>query len=204
MKDSHKGETCIAIANGPSLADVPNEFLESYPTFGVNKIWLKDFSPTYYAATDPIMSQYVRKMTDMRCREYFVLDRMFKHQAGLKRIRFVVKDEGVVFSYDPLKWISNGNGTVMFTVLHIAYLMGFTTVLLVGLDHSGNVHFHPSYPLFGMTGRQYHWDPKRVDFGFQVCLDAYEADGRRIINLTPGSLCDVFEKQEMELWQTHT
>ena len=203
LRDVHKGETCVAIANGPSLADVPNEFLESYITFGVNKIWLKGFAPTYYAATDPIMGQYTIPIMNMRCREYFVLDRVCKHQSGLCRIRPVNDDRGVVFSYDPLKWISTKNGTVMFTVLHIAYLMGFTTVLLVGLDHSGNEHFHPSYELHGMTGWNYHWDPDRVDDAFRVCRDAYEADGRRIINLTPGSLCDVFEKQEIELWQTH-
>jgi len=204
VKDRHKGETCIAIANGPSLEDVPNEFLESYVTFGVNKIWLKEFTPTYYAASDPIMGQYLRWMMDMKCREYFLLPGLAKHQPGTKPINFVVKDEGVVFSYDPLKWISNRNGTVMFSVFHFAYLMGFTTVLVVGLDHSGNEHFHPSYALHGMAGWIYHWDPERVDHGFRVCRDAYEADGRRIINLTPGSKTDVFEKQDIELWQTHT
>ena len=203
MKDRHKGETCIAIANGPSLKDVPNEFLESYVTFGVNKIWLKDFAPTYYAATDPIMGQYLYWMMEMKCREYFLLPGLAKHQPGTKGIRLVKKDEGLVFSYDPLRWISNGNGTVMFTALHMAYLMGFSTVLMVGLDHSGNVHFHPKYGMWNMTGWIYHWDPERVDRGFQVCRDAYEADDRRIINLTPGTLCNVFEKQEMDLWQTH-
>jgi hypothetical protein len=205
VKDIHKGETCIAIANGPSLKDVPNEFLESYVTFGVNKIWLKEFAPTYYVATDNIMGQYLNPfMLRLKCREYFLNPKIRKHSSVGNPILHVTKDEGVVFSYDPLKWVSNGSGTVMFTVLHIAYLMGFSTVLMVGLDHSGNEHFHPSYDLFGMAGKTYTWVPKNVDRGYQVCLDAYEADGRRIINLTPDSKCDVFEKQDIELWQTHT
>ncbi len=41
MKDRHKGKTCIITGMGPSLEGVPNKFLESYITFGVNKIWLK-------------------------------------------------------------------------------------------------------------------------------------------------------------------
>ena len=203
MKDRHKGETCIAIACGPSLKDVPNEFLESYVTFGVNKIWLKKFSPTYYVATDPMMGQYARKMRDMKCREYFLLSRFCRNFGGARPIRMVNKDEGVVFSYDPLSWISTRNGTVMFSALHFAYLMGFSTVLMVGLDHSGNKHFHPSYGTYVMAGRVYYWRPERVDVAYQVCRDAYEADGRRIINLTPGSKTDVFEKQDIELWQTH-
>ena len=64
MRDKHKGETCVVIANGPSLADVPNEFLEPYITFGVNKIWLKEFSPTYYVTTDNWMNPYIREMKD--------------------------------------------------------------------------------------------------------------------------------------------
>jgi len=203
VKDSHKGETCVAIANGPSLKDVHNEFLESYITFGVNKIWLKKFAPTYFVATDPIMGQYTRKMTDMKCREYFLLSRFCRHFTGAHPIRMIKKDK-VVFSYDPLRWISTMNGTVMFSVLHFAYLMGFSTVLLVGLDHSGNKHFHPSYSQHIMAGYQYHWNADRVDDGFRACLDAFEADGRRIINLTPNSLCDVFEKEDIGLWQTHT
>ena len=200
MIDRHKGETCVAIANGPSLADVPNEFLESYVTFGVNKIWLKKFAPTYYVATDNWMNQYTRRMREMHCREYFVSSGFSKHLAGSKPTASVLRDT------PESRWKEPGemNWTVIYTVLQIAHIMGFATVLLVGLDHTGSTtHFHPAYNQWGAK-RTYLWSKEGADNSFQITRDEYEKSGRRIINLTPGSKCDVFEKQDIDQWQTHT
>ena len=38
MKDSHKDETGLIVANGPSLETVSTELLEKYPTMGMNRI----------------------------------------------------------------------------------------------------------------------------------------------------------------------
>jgi len=62
-------------------------------------------------------------------------------------------------------------------------------------------HFHPAYDQWGAK-RTYKWNKKGVESGFQLARDEYEADGRRIINLTPDSKCDVFEKQELNKWLT--
>ena len=195
MRDRHKGETCVITGMGPSLADVPNEFLESYITFGVNKIWLKEFSPMYYLATDPWMNPYTRQMKEMRCREYFLKESFCRGVGGAVTPESVLRDtpEGL--------W--DGGGTVIFPCLQIAHLMGFEIALLVGLDHTGDgVHFHPDYDKWGAK-RTYRQDIAGVDKSFQGARDEYEKSGRRIINLTPGSKCDVFEKQDIKLWLTH-
>ena len=202
MKDRHKGETCIITGMGPSFEDVPNKFLESYITFGVNKIWLKEFAPTYYVATDPWMNQYTRWMDDMHCSDYFLLPSFARGVGG--SIGVVYKNDAPEeFTHDPRVSMRKGYGTVVHVALRFAYLMGFTTALLVGLDHTGDgVHFHPSYDVWGAK-RTYKWNKKGVEQGFQLARDEYEADGRRIINLTPGSKCTVFEKEDIGLWQTH-
>ena len=95
------------------------------------------------------------------------------------------------------------NCTVIFTCLLIAHIMGFETVLLVGLDHTGSTtHFHPAYNQWGAK-RTYLWDKEGADSSFQITRDEYEKSGRRIINLTPGSKCTIFEKEDIGLWQTH-
>lgn len=196
MKDRHKGETCIIIANGPSLADVPNEFLESYITFGVNKIWLKGFAPTYYVAGDPWMNPYTRQMKEMRCRGYFLGQSFCKDLPGAVTAEYVLQNtpEGL--------W--EGGGSVVWNCLRIAHFMGFETVLLVGLDHTGDgTHFHPDYDRW-IAKKIYRWAGERVDKSFQVARNEYEKSGRRIINLTPESKCEVFEKEDIGLWQTHT
>ena len=195
MRDRHKGETCIITGMGLSFKDVPNEFLESYITFGVNKIWLKEFAPTYYVATDPWMNPYTRQMKEMRCKEYFIKESFCRDVGG------AVTPESVLRNTPEELW--DGGGTVIFPCLQIAHLMGFEIALLVGLDHTGDgVHFHSDYDKW-VAKRVYQWDGDGVDKSFKVCRDMYEAGGRRIINLTPGSMCEVFEKQELELWQTH-
>ncbi len=203
MKDRHKGETCIITGMGPSFADVPNEFLESYITFGVNKIWLKGFSPMYYLATDPWMNQYTRRMDDMHCRDYFLLPSFASGVGGSTSVIYN-NDAPEDFTHDPRVSMRKGYGTVVHVALRFAYLMGFTTALLVGLDHTGDgTHFHPAYDQWGAK-RTYKWNKNGVEHGFRLARDAYVADGRRIINLTPGTLCDVFEKQDLKLWQTRT
>lgn len=196
MKDKHKGDICIIIGTGPSLAGVPNEYLEAYPSFGVNKIWLKKgFSPTYYVATDPWMNPYTRQMRDLRCREYFLLSSFCKHLPGAHPLAYR-KDLPVRFSYEPLRYLWKGGGTVVFICLQLAYYMGFETALLVGIDHTGDgKHFHPAYDQWGAK-REYKWNAKGVEKAYQIARDAFEADGRRIINLTIGTKCEVFEKRE--------
>ena len=184
---------------GPSFADVPNEFLESYVTFGVNKIWLKEFSPTYYVVVDNWMNQYTRQMKEMRCTEYFVSEgnAFTRDIGGATRLAVALRDtpEG--------QWEMVG-GTVIFFCLQVAHIMGFTTVLFVGLDHTGDgTHFHPRYDDWGAK-RTYQWNAAGVDATFENVNEKYKESGRRIINLTPGSKCDVFEKQDIKLWQTHT
>jgi len=188
---------------GPSFADVPNEFLESCITFGVNKIWLKEFRPTYYVATDPWMNPYTRWMNDLRCRDYFLLPSFAGGVGGSTRVIYKT-DASEEFTHDPRAGMRECYGTVIYVALRFAYLMGFTIALLVGLDHTGDgTHFHKDYDLWGAK-RTYKWNKEGVEEGFQLARDAYEADGRRIINLTPGSLCDIFEKQDLKLWQIHT
>ena len=49
-------KTCLIIGNGPSLANVPNEFLERFFTFGSNRVYLK-FTPDVYACVNPLVTR---------------------------------------------------------------------------------------------------------------------------------------------------
>jgi hypothetical protein len=69
LKDKHKGETCIIIGNGPSLKEIPQDFLKKYPTFGTNRIYaikhLEGFHPVYYASVNPlVLDQFGREMIE--------------------------------------------------------------------------------------------------------------------------------------------
>ena len=53
--DTHSGEVCVVVGNGPSLRGVPVEFLKKHKTFGTNRIYLlPGFTATYYTSVNPL------------------------------------------------------------------------------------------------------------------------------------------------------
>ena len=151
FKDMHKGETCITIANGPSLEEVPVEFLRKYPSFGVNRITqmaqTHDFMPTYYSCigynqldTPEKRATIHPALEHVNCGGAFI-NRLWMHKFpydnvwGIKSIADYDKSaDTLFFSLDPLHIIGI-RGTMMLPVFQLAYYMGFTTCLVVGLDH---------------------------------------------------------------------
>lgn len=191
-------QTCIVIGNGPSLKDVPNEWLDKYPTFGTNRIFLK-YQPTYYVAINPlVVRQNLNKINEMNCSR-FVRANMGAYGSQLHSSTIAL------FSYEPLVWVNEGY-TVTYVCLQLAYWMGFEEVLLVGVDHRYQYegkpnqtkrmegddpnHFDPAY-FRGMDWQ--NPDLKASELYYKVARAIYEADGRRIINMTPNTALEVFE-----------
>ena len=216
-QNKHAGERCIIIANGPSLAKMDLSPLKKEITFGMNRIYLLfdklDFFPNYYA-----------------CVNEFVIDE-FSHDIRLlpmpkflnwnKRLLFDITDENIhfvrqsisikdFFGKDPRRPLASG-GTVTYSALQIAYYMGFTEVILIGLDHSykekgtpnklevrsteqDESHFHPNYFPKGVK-----WqlpDLLRSEVAYKLARDTYEADHRKIIDATIDGKCQIFQKED--------
>jgi len=208
-RDLHKGETCLIIGNGPSLRDVPREFLLKYPTFGTNRIYLLEgFTPTYYCSVNPlVIQQFSEDIARIDAPKFLPASYCFDDTC------LPLNSSGMVlFSQDASQWIYEGH-TVTFVCMQIAYYMGFKTVLLVGVDHSfvfdgrpneqqvmeGNDpnHFHPDY----FRGRSWNNpDLVRSEHAYKLARAAYEAHGGRIINLTPGTKEQAFEKGNINDW----
>lgn len=198
-------DTCLVIGNGPSLRDVPLEFLRKYDSFGTNKIFLLDgFTPTYYVCVNPlVMEQNLNKIKELTCEKYVREGYGIEHQLH--------RDTRKPFSLRPLEWVNEGY-TVTYVCLQLAFYFKYQTVLLVGVDHRYKFdgkpnekqtlktdpnHFDPSY----FAGQEWNCpDLVRSRMYYQVADDIYKADGRRIINLTRKTALDVFEKDELESW----
>jgi hypothetical protein len=213
--DRHKDETCLIIGNGPSLKDVPNSFLKKFPSFGSNRIYLK-FTPTYYVAVNPlVIEQNMGDILHLKCDAAFVREGCFGSLASSNGTWFYELHSmaAPMFSYNPSAYVYEGH-TVTFVSMQLAFFMGFRTVLLVGVDHryeyqgepnEENVwfgedpnHFDPSY----FRGHAWHNpDLERSEAAYMMAREAFDRDGRQIINLTEGSALEVFEKQEFKTWQ---
>ena len=207
--------TAVVVCNGPSLAEVPNEWLEQYTTFAANRIHLKEgFTPTYLAICDDIMTgteDMVLPVLEMINK----VDRVFLSWPAASDISSVYplpadkldvfhlkkywnKDTGEVlptFSKNPLIHLFHGY-TITYFIIQVAAWLGFDRLLCVGLDHdynSGTDHFHPEYNEADIDYADYHtWWDKRTRPHFECARDYYESIDGEIINCTPNSKLDVF------------
>lgn len=203
--NTHLGETCVIIGNGPSLRHVSNLWLDKYPSFGTNKIFMK-YTPTYYCCTNPLVLKQNKSAIEM-------LDCVKFARAGFIDDSYPLNIDGrKEFSTHPYEWIYEGY-TITFVALQLAYYMGFHRVLLVGVDHryeyngkpnQKNVyegddknHFHPDY----FKGQEWH-NPDLVqsEYSYNLAKVVYENEHRKIINLTYNTALDVFDKDSIDNW----
>ena len=209
MRNRHKGKTALVIGNGPSLKDVSLEFLTRYHSFGTNRIYLLDgFEPDYYVAVnDLVIQQFNREIRKLES-EKFIKAHYTLHL--IKDAHPLFSSEVPAFSRTPEQWIDEGY-TVTYVCLQLAYYMGFDTVLLVGVDHKYEFdgmpneevrmegddpnHFTPKY----FAGKRWNNpDLLAAERAYRMARIVFDNEGRKIVNLTPGSALDVFEKGDIK------
>jgi len=191
------------LGNGPSLKRVPDIVLDSIPTFGSNRIFLKH-TPTIYACVNPNEARkYPKEIEGLKCFEKYVTDKV--PIAGCIPLH---STKSVDFSLNPT-WAVNEGYTISYILMQIAFFHGVKTLYLLGMDHK---YIQPNTPNAEITwqGKDVNhfcddyvqpgdkWncaDLKRSEIYFKKAKQVFEMDGRRIINLTEGSALDVFERR---------
>lgn len=208
-KDKHAGETGLILCTGKSLNLISKEFMDKYVTIGLNGTFLL-YQPTYYVSVNElVLEQFdIASVTGQKFIKAKYADRY-------KALPLVSDYRGCIFSKEPQNWIFEG-GTVTYVALQIAYYMGFKTVIIVGLDHDYQTrqgspnekqlvldddvnHFTTNYFQKGMN-----WnlpDLQASETSYAEARRIYEEDDRRIINLTPGTKEQIFEKGEVKDFQ---
>lgn len=201
------GKTCLVVGNGPSLAQIPNEFLEQYVTFGSNRCYLK-FTPDYYAWIDTLwIDPYINDIKKLNCHK-FLADCVANRVKGAVPLHTKLD---VAFSFEPLKWIYQGH-TVTFVLLELAYYYGFRRVGLIGVDHYYEVDGEPGTKQTGKDinhfTKDYYseddtwWRPdlSKVEHSYRMAKSVFEEAGGEIINITPTTALDIFPKEDWRDW----
>lgn len=191
---------CVVIGNGPSLKGFDFDRLRGWDTFGSNMIYLSGFLPKFYAVEDVLVA----------------MDRGREISDAIPMPRYA-PDHLRDFLIGEWVWLKPENymmgRTVTVLLLQIAYRLRYQKVYLIGIDHRYQLpphegelhlqslgddpdHFTPDY--FG-KGRHFH-PPNlpRMEQAYQGMRKLYENIDGQIINLTPNTALDVFEKMEME------
>lgn len=217
-----KTSIAVLIGNGPSLLSVPDKFLEKWQddTWGVNYIALHPwFRPAYYtcaelhileqqlardlaalASKDAIMAFINKEWCGRMARDYDLnnLIPIWRIPSGIAKTKFME---------DPLKdGIATAAKTVTFLNMQLAWMLGYKTLLLVGMDHTyeGKPHFYddklaPKYKIRrGQKGEEWR---ATADYGYLLARNFYDNHGGKVVNLTQTELTtNIFEKGRIEDW----
>ena len=225
LKDSHKGEKCFVIGNGPSLQveDLDMIYKKKIPTFATNRVFKifdkTEWRPTYYVSEDILLMKDAQDIiNDMPVKGRFI-------PINLKWFEGVDIPNADYFYIEynkPMKETFGLSldiphnircrGTVTTTCLQLAIYMGFSEIYLIGVDHNfakmfdknGNVvidnsiknHFVDDYDK-GIYDQGFH-----VDNATEAYMDVERLSRKmknfRIFNATRGGKLEVYERVDLD------
>lgn len=213
LHNSHAGERCFIIGNGPSLRQTDLTKLQGEFTFGLNRIYLI-FSELGFTTSclvsvnDLVLEQCAGEMKALKLPKYLTW-RARCWFSGDRQAVFVDTDfTGTEdFSSDASERVFEGF-TVTYVALQLAFHMGFSKAVLIGVDHSFATqgpanqavvsqgddpnHFSPNY--FGPGFKWQLPDLEGSERAYRLARDIYESAGRRIVDATIGGKLTIFPK----------
>lgn len=149
IHNTHLGENCFIIGNGPSLTaeDLTALHKEGIATFAVNRIFkifpLTPWRPTYYVNSDHVLIrdvlEDVNKLTESE--KFIPLQDKYYHNSKVTGAHYFFRndhrdqDPADGFSLDCTKQV-NTRGTVTIECMQLAMHMGYRHIYLIGVDHN--------------------------------------------------------------------
>lgn len=212
LKDIHKGERLFLIANGPSIKDMDLSVLKDEYTMCMNRFYIYfdkiGFTPSFFVCVeDLVLGQFAEDIDAIPMENKFVNWRL---HSKIKNSHYLKES----FAFNPffqtdITKPTHFGGTVTFACLQLAYHMGFTEVIIIGMDHSfkekgvankievrhyekDESHFDPNYFPKGMKWKLPDLDKSEI--GYLIARQHYEQNGRKIIDATINGKCQIFPK----------
>lgn len=215
FKNKYQDKRCFIIGNGPSLNKTNLSLLENENTFGLNRIYLLSeklgFKTSFYVCVNKLVLQQfakdiskldIPKFISSTGRRYFKEDRNTIFLRGLSEI---------TFSKNAIRGVWH-DSTVTYTAMQLAYWMGFSEIVLVGVDHNFAVkgvadkvitskgpdrsHFSSKY-----FGKGVKWQLPNLEgseLAYRMAKAQFEREGKRIVNATVGGRLDIFPREKLE------
>lgn len=213
LKNRHVGERVVIVCNGPSLNKMDLSFLKNETVIGLNKIYLGfkkfHFYPKYYVAVNKkVLEQSQYEIDNLTCTKFLSrrLDDQFQNDFRTHLIDTSSPKEK--FSKDITKGLEEGF-TVTYAALQIAYFLGFSKVIIIGMDHRFLFEGKPNESRLFVGEDQNHfcdsyfsnkeWDNPDLENSekfYQIAKEVFELKDREIIDATLNGACEIFQKQD--------
>jgi hypothetical protein len=219
-KDKCSGQRAIIIGNGPSLNQTDLSKLRDEFTFGLNRIYLMfpklGFNTSCLVSVNDlvieqslsdIMNLEIPKFLSWRSRRFFEPSTA---PSALPTFLYTTY-ESPKFARDARGRLWEG-ATVTNVALQLAYHMGFRQVILIGVDHTftskGKANQtvvsegdDPNHFSAGYFGKGFRWQLPDLDtseVGYAMARQAYERDGRQVLDATVGGKLTIFPKVDYD------
>ena len=211
FKDKHHGERCFIIGNGPSLNKMDLSPLRQEFTFGMNRIYLLfdqlGFDTTYYVCVNSLVIKQSAHEIEQLSMPKFLSWRSRNLIQFTPSMIFLDTDGTLSFARDITGHIWEG-WTVTYVAMQIAFYLGFSEVVLIGVDHNFTTHGPPGLTIESTGDDPNHFSPNYFGKGFRWQLPDletselayrlakyhFEQDGREILDATLGGKLQVFKK----------
>jgi hypothetical protein len=216
LSDRHRGERCFIIGNGPSLKEMDLSPLAGEATFTLNRGYLlfdrMGGPATYHVVVNPLVAeQWAEEIVRLPCTKFMTWGR--RRNFGPSRDVIYVGGPDLAgpprFSTDPARdlWVG---ATVTYVAMQLAYFLGFSRAILIGVDHRFTTrgephaevvaqgedrdHFDPAY--FGKGARWNLPDLETSELAYTLARHQFHGDGREILDATVGGALRVFPRVE--------
>ena len=218
FKDIHKGKRAFIIGNGPSLKQTDLTKLKNEITFGMNRIYIAfpemGFETTYFVSINNlVIEQFHQDILNLSMPKFLAWrsHKYFSPTLGLSNIPTFLYTSytGPKFSTDVSGRVWEG-ATVTTVALQLAYHMGVSQVILIGVDHNftskGEAnktvtsqgddpnHFMPNY--FGQGVKWQLPDLDTSEIGYLMARETYQKNNREVLDATVGGKLNIFPKVE--------
>ena len=214
FNDCHKGERLILVCNGPSLNKTDFSLIKGEIIMGLNKIFLGfkrfKFYPKYYVAINQkVIEQSRKEIEKLNCIR-FIRETNNKDCVEESALTYFINSrEEATFHRDLSKGFYEGY-TVTYAALQIAFYMGFSSIIIIGMDHQYQYTGKPNETKYLSGTDPNHFDPQyfsdqlwdnpdliKSEHFYRIARDNFERNGREIVDCTVDGACYVFNKRKL-------
>lgn len=214
-KADRSRDRCVLVGNGPSLLDSPLDLLGDEDVIITNYAFrnpLLRAAATYLCVVNNLVAEQAAGRIGLIEDLTVVMPWWLTYAIRPSANHALLPSQGTAeFSTDILVNAS-WRHTVSFFAFQLAYWLGYREVIMIGFDHSyrqaigldeGETveqegpdlnHFDPAY----FRSKRWHAaDVDRMEDMYRLAKEAFEADGRRIVNATSGGHLELFERIDL-------
>jgi glycosyltransferase involved in cell wall biosynthesis len=217
LRTTRNGDVCVIVGNGPSLSKIDKKLLRGVDLIISNNVFLSEELTSiakYYTVVNYLVAeQGYYHINSLQSHLIKIIPYWLSYCINPGQNTYFIDAVGFPkFSID-IKSNVSWRHTVSFYNMHIAYGLGYRKVILIGFDHSykqaknlkeGEIiqentddvnHFNPEY----FRGKKWQAaDVVNMEAMYILAKEAYENDGREIINCTVGGNLEIFLRRHLE------